>query len=72
MKHGHAKRTAEQARAKRPMPPGHKEPGLFVSEEAMVGHEPITPELEDHADLDIDEELDTVSPVSPLEDPREA
>ncbi len=51
---------------------GHKDPGLFVSEEMMISAEPITPELEDHADLGEDEAQDAVLPVGPLEDPCEA
>lgn len=53
------------------MPQFHKDPGLFVSEEAMVTIEPLTPELLDHVALE-DEEIDgVITPVTPLEDPRE-
>ena len=50
----------------------HKEPGLFVSEEAMLAPAPITEVLIDEEGLEEDETEGVISPVTPLEDPREA
>ena len=50
----------------------HKDPGLFVSEEAMIAPDPLTEEAIDRADLEDDEETAGVlSPVTSLDDPRE-
>lgn len=53
-------------------PSHHKDPGLFAAEEAMVAPEPITEALIDEEGLEEDETEGVRSPVTPLEDPREA
>lgn len=53
-------------------PSHHKDPGLFVSEEGMVAPPPITEEVIDEEGLEEDDLEGLISPVTPLEDPREA
>ena len=53
-------------------PSHHKDPGLFVSEEGLLAPPPLTEELIDEEGLEEDENEELISPVTPLEDPREA